>query len=172
MSTAVLKQRGLDGRQHAVIREAGLKAQSFQHKLACCGVDIVQVIRIHSCCMRLTASGNAAGHRACKCTFTTWHGAVSCRSCGCAAGTFGADATVYRVKPFARIAQGGTAVGTGLNAKKGFAERFAAAVADDTGLPFVTAPNKFEALAAHDAVVEASGALSTVAVSLMKARWE
>ena len=74
--------------------------------------------------------------------------------------------------PCARVAQGGTAVGTGLNAKKGFAERFAAAVADDTGLPFVTAPNKFEALAAHDAVVEASGALSTVAVSLMKARQE
>ena len=73
-------------------------------------------------------------------------------------------------EPCACVAQGGTAVGTGLNAKKGFAERFAAAVADDTGLPFVTAPNKFEALAAHDAVVEASGALSTVAVSLMKAR--
>jgi fumarate hydratase class II len=67
-------------------------------------------------------------------------------------------------------AQGGTAVGTGLNTKKGFAEKFAAAVADDTGLPFVTAPNKFEALAAHDAIVEASGALSTVAVSLFKAR--
>jgi fumarate hydratase class II len=67
-------------------------------------------------------------------------------------------------------AQGGTAVGTGLNTKKGFAEKFAAAVADDMGLPFVTAPNKFEALAAHDAIVEASGALSTVAVSLFKAR--
>ncbi|KAK9822231.1 hypothetical protein WJX81_002402 [Elliptochloris bilobata] len=67
-----------------------------------------------------------------------------------------------------QLAQGGTAVGTGLNAKKGFAERFAAAVAEVTGLPFVTAPNKFEALAAHDAIVEASGALSTVAVSLMK----
>lgn len=65
-------------------------------------------------------------------------------------------------------AQGGTAVGTGLNTKKGFAERFASAVADDTGLPFETAPNKFEALAAHDAIVEASGALSVVAVSLMK----
>ena len=64
--------------------------------------------------------------------------------------------------------QGGTAVGTGLNTRKGFAERFASAVADDTGLPFETAPNKFEALAAHDAVVEASGALSVVAVSLMK----
>jgi fumarate hydratase class II len=69
-----------------------------------------------------------------------------------------------------QLAQGGTAVGTGLNTKKGFAEAVAAAVADDTGLPFVTAPNKFEALAAHDAIVEASGALNTVAVSLMKAR--
>lgn len=67
-----------------------------------------------------------------------------------------------------QLAQGGTAVGTGLNAKKGFAEAVAKAVATDTGLPFVTAPNKFEALAAHDAIVEASGALNTVAVSLMK----
>lgn len=66
------------------------------------------------------------------------------------------------------LAQGGTAVGTGLNAKPGFAEAFAKKVADLTGLPFVTAPNKFEALAAHDALVEASGALNTVAVSLMK----
>ena len=54
------------------------------------------------------------------------------------------------------------AVGTGLNAKVGFAEKVAATVAADTGLPFVTAPNKFEALAAHDAVVEMSGALNTV----------
>lgn len=66
------------------------------------------------------------------------------------------------------LAQGGTAVGTGLNAKPGFAEAFAKKVADLTGLPFVTAPNKFEALAAHDALVEASGALNTVACSLMK----
>jgi fumarate hydratase class II len=66
------------------------------------------------------------------------------------------------------LAQGGTAVGTGLNAKKGFAEAFAAEVARVTGLPFVTAPNKFEALAANDAVVEAHGALNVVAVSLMK----
>lgn len=66
------------------------------------------------------------------------------------------------------LAQGGTAVGTGLNAREGFAEAVADAVAADTGLPFVTAPNKFEALAAHDAVVEMSGALNTVAVSLMK----
>lgn len=56
----------------------------------------------------------------------------------------------------------------GLNSKKGFDTAVAAAVAQDTGLPFVTAPNKFEALAAHDAVVEMSGALNTVAVSLYK----
>ena len=66
------------------------------------------------------------------------------------------------------LAQGGTAVGTGLNAKPGFAEEFASEVADYTGLPFVTAPNKFEALAAHDAVVSAHGALNTVAASLLK----
>jgi fumarate hydratase class II len=66
------------------------------------------------------------------------------------------------------LAQGGTAVGTGLNAKKGFAELFAAKVAELTGLPFVTAANKFEALAAHDAIVEASGALNTLAASCMK----
>jgi fumarate hydratase, class II len=67
-----------------------------------------------------------------------------------------------------KLAQGGTAVGTGLNAVEGFAEAFAAEVAAITGLPFVTAGNKFEALAAHDAVVEASGALNVLAASLMK----
>ena len=66
------------------------------------------------------------------------------------------------------LAQGGTAVGTGLNTKKGWAEAVAANMADITGLPFVTAPNKFEALAAHDAMVEMSGALKTVAASLFK----
>jgi len=66
------------------------------------------------------------------------------------------------------LAQGGTAVGTGLNAKRGFAELFAAKAAEITGHPFVTAENKFEALAAHDALVEASGALNTLAASLMK----
>ena len=66
------------------------------------------------------------------------------------------------------LAQGGTAVGTGLNAKKGFAEDFAAQVAAITGKPFITAPNKFEALACHDALVEASGMLNTLAVSFMK----
>ncbi|WP_421880388.1 class II fumarate hydratase [Pacificispira sp.] len=66
------------------------------------------------------------------------------------------------------LAQGGTAVGTGLNAKKGFADAFATEVAAITGLPFRTAPNKFEALAANDAYVFAHGALNTVAVSLFK----
>ena len=66
------------------------------------------------------------------------------------------------------LAQGGTAVGTGLNAKPGFAEDFAAEVASYTGLPFRTADNKFEALAAHDAFVSAHGALNTVAASLFK----
>jgi fumarate hydratase class II len=66
------------------------------------------------------------------------------------------------------LAQGGTAVGTGINSKAGFAEMFAAKVAEATGHPFVTAPNKFEALAAHDALVELSGALNSVAVSAMK----
>ncbi len=66
------------------------------------------------------------------------------------------------------LAQGGTAVGTGINTKRGFAEKFAAQVAAITSLPFVTAPNKFEALAAHDAMVELSGALNVLATSLMK----
>ena len=67
-----------------------------------------------------------------------------------------------------QLAQGGTAVGTGLNAKPGFAEKVAGEIAKITGLPFETAPNKFEALAAHDAVVEMSGACKTVAASLFK----
>lgn len=66
------------------------------------------------------------------------------------------------------LAQGGTAVGTGLNAKPGFAEKFASEVADFTGLGFATAENKFEALAAHDAFVEMSGMLNTIAASLNK----
>ncbi|WP_413877303.1 class II fumarate hydratase [Albidovulum sp.] len=66
------------------------------------------------------------------------------------------------------LAQGGTAVGTGLNTKKGWDVAIAAKIADITGLPFVTAPNKFEALAAHDAMVMFSGALKTVAASLFK----
>jgi fumarate hydratase class II len=66
------------------------------------------------------------------------------------------------------LAQGGTAVGTGLNAKPGFADRVAEEIARVTGLPFETAPNKFEALAAHDAIVEMSGACRTAAASLFK----
>jgi fumarate hydratase, class II len=66
------------------------------------------------------------------------------------------------------LAQGGTAVGTGLNAPKGFAEKVAERIAAITQLPFKTAPNKFEALAAHDAMVFSHGAITTVAVSLFK----
>jgi len=66
------------------------------------------------------------------------------------------------------LAQGGTAVGTGLNTKKGWDVAIAAKIAEITALPFVTAPNKFEALAAHDAMVMFSGALKTVAASLFK----
>lgn len=66
------------------------------------------------------------------------------------------------------LALGGTAVGTGMNAPKGYAELVAAKISELTGLPFVTAPNKFEALAANDAMVELSGAFKRSAVSLMK----
>ncbi len=66
------------------------------------------------------------------------------------------------------LALGGTAVGTGINTPKGYSENVAAHIATLTGLPFITAENKFEALAAHDAIVETHGALKTVAVSLMK----
>jgi fumarate hydratase class II len=67
-----------------------------------------------------------------------------------------------------QLAQGGTAVGTGLNAPVGFAEQVAAKIAQITGLKFTSAPNKFEALAAHDAMVFSHGAMNTVAVSLFK----
>lgn len=66
------------------------------------------------------------------------------------------------------LALGGTAVGTGINTPEGYSENVAKHIANLTGLPFITAENKFEALAAHDAIVEAHGALKTVAVSLMK----
>lgn len=66
------------------------------------------------------------------------------------------------------LALGGTAVGTGINTPKGYSELVAKKIAELTGLPFITSENKFEALAAHDAIVEAHGALKTVAVSLMK----
>ncbi|MDD4372407.1 MAG: class II fumarate hydratase [Bacteroidales bacterium] len=65
------------------------------------------------------------------------------------------------------LALGGTAVGTGINTPKGYAKEVANTIAGLTGLPFVTAPNKFEALSAHDAIVETSGALRQLAVSLM-----
>lgn len=68
----------------------------------------------------------------------------------------------------AQLALGGTAVGTGINTPKGYAEKVAAYIAQFTGLPFVTAENKFEALAAHDALVETHGALRQLAVSLFK----
>ena len=67
-----------------------------------------------------------------------------------------------------QLAQGGTAVGTGLNAPVGFAEKVAERIAAITGLPFTSAPNKFEALAAHDAMVFTHGAINTVAASLFK----
>ena len=75
------------------------------------------------------------------------------------------NAALVRVYP---LAQGGTAVGTGLNSEVGFAELFATEVATLTELPFTSASNKFEALAAHDAMVEISGVLNTIAVSLNK----
>ena len=75
------------------------------------------------------------------------------------------EATMPRLM---ELAQGGTAVGTGINCKIGFAEKFAENVSEITGLEFQTAENKFEALAAHDAMVELSGALNVIATSLMK----
>jgi fumarate hydratase class II len=76
---------------------------------------------------------------------------------------------IHKVLPeIYELAQGGTAVGTGLNTRVGWDRRVAAKIAEITGLPFITAPNKFEALAAHDAMVMFHGALKTVAVSLFK----
>ncbi|MFC3692078.1 class II fumarate hydratase [Chenggangzhangella methanolivorans] len=80
----------------------------------------------------------------------------------------GAERIRETLKHLYPLAQGGTAVGTGINAKVGFAEKFAEKVAEITGLPFVTAPNKFEALAAHDAYVFAHGALNALAAGLFK----
>jgi len=82
--------------------------------------------------------------------------------------TYGIERVKLVLPRLGELAQGGTAVGTGLNAKPGFAEAFAAEVANITDLPFTTAVNKFEALAAHDALVEISGALNVLAVSCMK----
>ncbi len=74
----------------------------------------------------------------------------------------------HTLEHLSELALGGTAVGTGLNTPKGYAKLVAQKIADLSGLPFVTAENKFEALAAHDAIVETHGALKTAAVSLMK----
>jgi fumarate hydratase class II len=88
---------------------------------------------------------------------------------GYAAQLLDAQARVEAVLPrLGRLAQGGTAVGTGLNAPKGFGEAFAAEVSRLTQLPFETAPNKFEALASNDTMVELSGMLNVIAVSLTK----
>ncbi|KAI7990338.1 Fumarate hydratase 2 [Camellia lanceoleosa] len=81
---------------------------------------------------------------------------------------YGIDRVMCTLPRMYQLAQCGTTVATGLNTKKGFDVKIAAAVAEETNLPFVTAENKFEALAAHDAFVESSGALNTIVVSLMK----
>ena len=81
---------------------------------------------------------------------------------------FGLKAIKNTLAHLSELALGGTAVGTGINTPKGYAELVAKHIAALTGIPFVTAENKFEALAAHDAIVEGHGALKTVAVSLMK----
>lgn len=80
----------------------------------------------------------------------------------------GLKAIKNTLEHLSELALGGTAVGTGINTPEGYSENVAKHIANLTGLPFVTAENKFEALAAHDAIVEAHGALKTVAVSLMK----
>lgn len=80
----------------------------------------------------------------------------------------GLTALTNTLPHLSELALGGTAVGTGLNTPDGYAENVAAKIAELTGLPFITAPNKFEALAAHDAIVASHGALKTLAVSLMK----
>lgn len=80
----------------------------------------------------------------------------------------GLKAIKNTLQHLSELALGGTAVGTGINTPPGYAENVAKKIAELSGLPFITADNKFEALAAHDAIVEAHGALKTVAVSLMK----
>ncbi len=80
----------------------------------------------------------------------------------------GLRAINHTLTHLAELALGGTAVGTGINTPKGYSENVARHIAELTGLPFITAENKFEALAAHDAIVETHGALKTVAVSMMK----
>ena len=80
----------------------------------------------------------------------------------------GISAIKNTLSHLSELALGGTAVGTGINTPKGYSTLVAKKIAELTGHPFITAPNKFESLAAHDAIVEASGALKTVAISLMK----
>ncbi|CAX40014.1 fumarase, putative [Candida dubliniensis CD36] len=82
--------------------------------------------------------------------------------------TFGIERIKSTLPRLSNLAQGGTAVGTGLNTKKGFDVKIAEEISNLTGSQYHTAPNKFEALAAHDAIVETSGALNTLAVSLYK----
>jgi fumarate hydratase class II len=76
--------------------------------------------------------------------------------------TNGVERAKSTLKKLTFLAQGGTSVGTGLDAKKGFAEAIATQLTNETDIEFKTARNKFEALAVHDAVVEASGALNTL----------
>lgn len=80
----------------------------------------------------------------------------------------GLKAIKHTLEHLSELALGGTAVGTGINTPEGYSENVAKHIATLTGLPFITANNKFESLAAHDAIVEAHGALKTMAVSLMK----
>lgn len=80
----------------------------------------------------------------------------------------GLAALRFTLKHLSELALGGTAVGTGLNTPKGYAKHVAKIIAEATGYPFKTAPNKFEALAAHDGIVASHGALKTLAASLMK----
>lgn len=80
----------------------------------------------------------------------------------------GLKAIKHTLAHLSELALGGTAVGTGINTPEGYAAHVAGKIAELTGLPFITAENKFESLAAHDAIVEAHGALKTVAVALMK----
>ena len=89
------------------------------------------------------------------------------RLCGHARATI-SSASTTALKGVYRLALGGTAVGTGINAAPGFAEAAAAEIAKLTGLPFVSAPNKFTVQGAHDALVQLSGTLRTLAVSLYK----
>ena len=82
--------------------------------------------------------------------------------------SYGIKALQNTLPHLSEIALGGTAVGTGLNTPPGYDVNVATYIAQFTGYPFVTAPNKFEALAAHDAIVESHGALKQIAVSLTK----